>query len=147
MHTPTAAFMTRWLARKSPCGSVLYTVHGFHFYHGAPIRNWLFYYGAERIAVPWTDGLIVINREDFDNACRMGYQPGKNLFHVHGVGVPLEEFGPSDVVDPSIMEELGIQKDTIVVTCIAELNDNKNQAFLLDAWKKLATTNPKLIYC
>ena len=121
--------MTRWLARKSPCSSVLYTVHGFHFYHGAPIRNWLLYYTAERIAVPWTDGLIVINGEDFDNACRMGYQPGKNLFHVHGVGVPLEEFGPSDVVEPSIMEELGIQKDAIVVTCIAELNDNKNQVF------------------
>ena len=64
VHTPVAAFLGRWLARQTHQGAVLYTAHGFHFYRGAPLRNWLVYYTAEGLAARCTDGLIVINDED-----------------------------------------------------------------------------------
>lgn len=36
VHTPTAAFLGRYLAKRTGQGPVLYTAHGFHFYQGAP---------------------------------------------------------------------------------------------------------------
>ena len=44
-HTPVAGVCAR-LACKKPRKEgvrVFYTTHGFHFYRGAPLRNWLFY--------------------------------------------------------------------------------------------------------
>ncbi|OIQ58343.1 putative glycosyltransferase EpsD [Moorella thermoacetica] len=135
VHTPVASFLGRYLARVTGQGPVLYTAHGFHFYHGAPLRNWLLYYPAERLAARWTNGLIVMNREDYDSAVKMGFRPGENLFYVHGVGVDLKKFagGTGSI---NIQEKLGLGKNDIVVTCVAEFSPVKNHAFLLEAWSK-----------
>lgn len=135
VHTPVASFLGRYLARVTGQGPVLYTAHGFHFYWGASLRNWLLYYPAERLAARWTDGLIVMNREDYDSAVKMGFRPGKNLFYVHGVGVDLKKFagGTGSI---NIRERLGLGKNDIVVTCVAEFSTVKNHAFLLEAWSR-----------
>nr|WP_240610882.1 glycosyltransferase family 4 protein [Ammonifex thiophilus] len=149
VHTPVAAFLGRYLAKVTGQGSVLYTAHGFHFYQGAPLRNWLIYCTAERLAARWTDGLIVINREDFDIARRiLGFKSGKNLFYVPGVGVELDRFGPSgSPPEKGIRSELGLAPEDIVVTCVAEMSRDKNHGLLLAAWKELASrhTNCHLI--
>lgn len=135
VHTPVASFLGRYLARITGQGPVLYTAHGFHFYQGAPLRNWLLYYPAERLAARWTDGLIVMNREDYKNAVKMGFRPGENLFYVHGVGVDLKKFagGTGGI---NIREKLGIRQKDIVITCVAEFSAVKNHAFLLNAWSR-----------
>jgi len=138
VHTPVAAFLGRYLAKATCQGPVLYTVHGFHFYRGAPWRNWLIYYTAERVASKWTDGLIVMNSEDYETAQHLGFKPGQDLFYVHGVGVNLEEFGTRNNVGTSIRAELGIEPNDVVITCVAEFNDNKNHRFLLDGWSRFA---------
>ncbi|HOB90845.1 MAG TPA: glycosyltransferase family 4 protein [Bacillota bacterium] len=135
VHTPVASFLGRLLARATHQGKTLYTAHGFHFYEGAPLRNWLVYYTAERLAARWTDGLIVMNTEDLENAQRMGFELGKNLFYVHGVGVDLDRYAASSIHENSVRVELGIPTNDLVVTCVAELNRNKNQDYLLDAWR------------
>ncbi|WP_406678054.1 glycosyltransferase family 4 protein [Moorella sp. ACPs] len=137
VHTPVAAFLGRYLAKVTDQGAVLYTAHGFHFYKGAPLRNWLIYYNAERLAARWTDGLIVMNGEDFENARRMGFEPDKNLFYVHGVGVDLSRYAPPSFSGGYIRAKLGLSSSDVVVTCIAEMNPNKNHILLLRAWKKL----------
>ncbi|GAF26381.1 glycosyltransferase [Moorella thermoacetica Y72] len=136
VHTPVASFLGRYLARATGQGPVLYTAHGFHFFHGAPLRNWLLYYPAERLAARWTDGLIVMNREDYDSAIKMGFRPGENLFYVHGVGVDVDKFN-SIVSSRSLRDKLGLKADDIVITCIAELIPRKNHLFLLKAWSRL----------
>ncbi|OIQ60441.1 glycosyltransferase family 4 protein [Neomoorella thermoacetica] len=138
VHTPVAAFLGRYLAKVTGQGPVLYTAHGFHFYKGAPLRNWLIYYNAERLAARWTDGLIVMNGEDFENARRMGFEPDKNLFYVHGVGVDLSRYARPSFPGGYIRAKLGLSSSDVVVTCIAEMNPNKNHILLLRAWKKLA---------
>ncbi len=139
VHTPVAAFLGRLLAKSTHQGPVLYTAHGFHFYKGAPRRNWLIYYTAEQIASRWTDGLIVINSEDFENAQKLGFKAGENLFYVHGVGVDLSKYANPPVSENSIRASLGIDQEDVIITCVAELNQNKNQDFLLDAWGDLAS--------
>ena len=65
-HTPIAAMCTRLACRKLRKNGlkVFYTAHGFHFYKGAPLKNWLLYYPIECLCAHWTDTLITINRED-----------------------------------------------------------------------------------
>ena len=138
VHTPVAAFLGRYLAKTTGQGPVLYTAHGFHFYKGASRRNWLLYYNAERLAARWTDGLIVMNGEDYENARRLGFRPGENLFYVHGVGVNLQQYSAPPLDGSSARAALGIGPDDVVVTCVAELNENKNHVFLLDAWREFS---------
>lgn len=138
VHTPVAAFLGRYLAKATGQGPVLYTAHGFHFYKGAPLRNWLIYYTAERLAARWTDGLIVMNGEDFDNARRLGFEPDKNLFYVHGVGVDLTHYSPLASPKEYIRLELSLSPTGVVVTCAAEMIPRKNHMLLLNAWKILS---------
>jgi len=140
VHTPVAAFLGRYLAKTTNQGTVLYTAHGFHFYQGAPRRNWLIYYTAERIASRWTDGLIIMNGEDFENAQKLGFKSGENLFYVHGVGVDLKQYAKNNFQDEnSIRKELGISENDVVITCVAELIERKNHGFLLNGWQKLTS--------
>jgi glycosyltransferase involved in cell wall biosynthesis len=135
MHTPVAAFMGRYLCRSISRGPVLYTVHGFHFYRGAPLINWLVYYAAERIAARWTDGLIVMNGEDLASARKLGFVEGENLFCVHGVGVDLALYAGGE--GESVRAEFGLEAGEVMVSCVAELTASKDHHFLLRAWQKL----------
>lgn len=143
VHTPMAAWLGRLATKRTKQGPVLYTAHGFHFYKGAPLPYWLFYYPAERIAAHWTDGLIVMNSEDLERAKRMGFVEGKNLFYVHGVGVDLERFSSSPIDGDSIRKELGLDDKDVAVTCVAEFTSTKNHAFLLAAWRRVVREEPR----
>lgn len=44
---------------------VIYTAHGFHFYKGAPKKNWIIFYQIEKVFSYVTDVLITINKEDY----------------------------------------------------------------------------------
>jgi len=134
VHTPMAAWLGRLAAKRARQGPVLYTAHGFHFYRGAPWPYWLFYYPAERLAARWTDGLIVMNKEDLERAKRMGFKEGENLFYVHGVGVDLARFSPDKSKADRVRRDLKIDQEEAVVTYVAELTPTKNHLMLLQAW-------------
>ncbi|OZM56638.1 glycosyltransferase family 1 protein [Lottiidibacillus patelloidae] len=137
VHTPIASFIVRYIAKKYNQGPVLYTAHGFHFYKGSPLLNWLLYYPAERIAKRWTDALIVINTEDFNRGIKMGFIANKNLFKTNGVGVDLKVFTKGDDRKSNFRREINIPDPSIVITCVAEFTKNKNQQLLLKAWPTL----------
>lgn len=70
-HTPMGGVLGRLAARKLRRQGkikVIYTAHGFHFYTGAPLVNWLLYYPMERWLARWTDVIITINEEDYQRA-------------------------------------------------------------------------------
>lgn len=138
VHTPMAAWLGRLAAKRTGQGPVLYTAHGFHFYKGAPWPYWVFYYPAERLAKRWTDGLIVMNKEDFEQAKWMKFREGENLFYVHGVGVDLKRFAPENTDENRVRRELGIRPIDTVITYVAEFNSTKNHLWLLKVWSHLA---------
>ena len=49
---------------------VYYTAHGFHFYKGAPKKNWIIFYPIEKFFSRLTDKLITITQEDYELARR-----------------------------------------------------------------------------
>jgi len=135
-HTPVASFLGRVAAKLAGVSAVLYTAHGFHFFDGAPRKNWMLYYTAEKIVAKWTDALLVMNQEDFENGKKLGFIPGESLFFVHGVGVDIKRYSQAQG-GKDIRAELGIHNDAVVITCVAEFNENKNHDFLMKAWTEI----------
>ncbi|MDR7073373.1 glycosyltransferase family 4 protein [Fictibacillus barbaricus] len=134
-HTPMGGVLTRLAARKArkKGAKVIYTAHGFHFYKGAPIPNWLIYYPVERVLSSITDCLITINCEDY-NLSRKHKFSAKQIKHVHGVGVDTNGFKPiSKEQKLSLREEFGYSKNDFLLFYAAEFNKNKNQQLLIHA--------------
>ncbi|HOL13814.1 MAG TPA: glycosyltransferase, partial [Bacillota bacterium] len=143
VHTPVAAFVTRLACQRTKTHPVLYTAHGFHFYKGAPFKNWLLYYNMEKLAAHWTDGLITINEEDYEVAKRFRLRKDGKLFYVPGVGVDVEAIQQrAAAADRSAKRrELGIDYKSIVMITVGELNANKNHSQVLRALSKLRRTH------
>lgn len=130
-HTPMGAALTRLAAQRTrERGTmVFYTAHGFHFYRGAPLVNWLLYYPVERWLARYTDVLITINKEDYERAQR--FRAGK-VCYVPGVGIDLTRFQPDD----GRMEkrrELGLGTEDFVLLSVGELIPRKNHEVVLRA--------------
>jgi Glycosyltransferase len=128
-HTPMGGCLARLAARKERC-KVIYTAHGFHFFKGAPLFNWLVYYPVEKYLIKYTHALVTINLEDFARAKSLSHQ--SNVFLINGVGVDLNKFHMHSEQDrKAIRHELGYSDTDFIITCVAEINKNKNQFFLL----------------
>ena len=146
-HTPMGSVLTRLAAvnsRKSGT-RVVYTAHGFHFYKGAPKKNWLIYYPVEKILSRVTDDLITINKEDYDFASRK--LKAKNTYFINGVGVNRDRFkrSMSDTEKLRLRKELGIDENDIVLIYVAEISKRKNQEMLIKVMEELHDENIKLL--
>lgn len=145
-HTPNASAIVRLACRKLRKRGmrVFYTAHGFHFYTGAPLKNWLIYYPVERFLSRWTDTLITINAEDFERAKRSFH--AKQTAYVPGVGMDAGRFGGHNTREEK-RRELGIPLDAGVLLTVGELNANKNQAAVIRAMAKLAGPSLHYVLC
>ena len=132
-HTPVAAICTRLACRKARKNGtkVFYTAHGFHFYKGAPLKNWLMYYPVEKFCAYFTDVLITINKEDYALAKKK--MKAKRVEYVPGVGIDLMKFGQSTVDESAKRKELGVPKDATLLLSVGELNENKNHETVIRA--------------
>lgn len=146
-HTPVAAMLTRLAARKARKKGtrVIYTAHGFHFFKGAPIENWLIYFPVEWLCSFFTDTLITINTEDFEFAKK--HLHAKRTEYVHGVGIDTDKFKNIEVDREKKREDLGIPKDSFAVLSVGELNDNKNHETVLRAIAKLDRKDIVYVIC
>lgn len=137
-HTPVAATCTRLACRKlrkKQGVKVFYTAHGFHFYKGAPLKNWMIYYPVEKLCARYTDKLITINQEDYELAKRK--MKAKEVLYVPGVGVDLTRFQNVSVDKMAKRLELGISSEAIILLSVGELNENKNHQVIIRAMAQL----------
>lgn len=132
-HTPIAAMCTRIACRTARKNGtkVFYTAHGFHFYKGAPLKNWLLYYPVEKICSYFTDVLITINKEDYTLA--QAKMKAKRIEYVPGVGIDLEKFGKITIDKSLKCQELGIPENMKLLLSVGELNENKNHETVIRA--------------
>jgi glycosyltransferase EpsD len=137
-HTPIPAALTRLAARRwrKGGGKVLYTAHGFHFYSGGPLFNWLTYYPAEMLLSRLTDGIVTINNEDYGYTKRKSFWSKSYL--IPGIGVQDSKFGilTSDE-RAELRESLGYSTDDLLVLYIAEFIPRKNHQLLLSAFEEV----------
>lgn len=146
-HTPVAGVLTRLAARNNKNTTVIYTAHGFHFFKGAPLLNWLIYYPVERFCARYTDKLITINKEDYGRAKQFKLRKNGKLYYVPGVGIDLDEIENIKVDIKKKKAELGIQENTPVLLSVGELNKNKNHETVLQVLSKLKDKNFIYLIC
>lgn len=142
-HTPMGAVITRLAAKsaRKKGTKVIYTAHGFHFFKGASIKNWMFFYPVEKYLSKYTDCLITINSEDCELAHEKKFRAGK-IYKVHGVGVELDRFKAVDADEKArLRAEYGYDGDTFIMIYPADLSVRKNQPMLFDALQKIAEKN------
>lgn len=133
-NTPMGGVVTRLAANKYRRNEtkVFYTAHGFHFYKGAPKKNWIIYYPIEKFLSRYTDKLITISKEDFITAKEKKFKT--KIEHIHGVGANTDKyFLPSNELIQDLRVQIGYSKEDFLCVCTGELNDNKNQISVLRA--------------
>ncbi len=147
-HTPIAAFVTRLACkglRKKMGLKVIYTAHGFHFFNGAPKKNWLIYYPIEWLSSFWTDLLITINREDFARVKKHFH--AKETTYVPGVGIDIDYFKSATANRTDKRKEIEVPNDAFMVLSVGEINENKNQKVIINAISKLNSPNIHYVLC
>ena len=134
VHTPVASIYGRLLKLIYPNIKTIYTAHGFHFYDGAPMLNWIIYYPIERVMANLTDMIITINDEDYERAKLFNI---KETYKINGVGVDLSKYSTDCANKIEVREKLNLNEDDFVIIMIAEVNKNKNHKQMIDAIKIL----------
>lgn len=144
-HEPVGGAMGR-LAGKSLGKKVMYFSHGFHFFKGAPIKHWLLYFTFEYILGYFTDFLITICKEDYDNSKKL---PIKKRYLIPGIGV---DFSKYDKLDQSLNRyllhnSLGIPTNSLTLISVGELIPRKNHIVILEALQILNDKSVHFIHC
>ena len=145
-HTPVGGVLTRLAAKDARKNGtkVIYTAHGFHFFMGAPIINWILFYPVEKFCARYTDVLITINQEDYKIAQRF---KANKVVYVPGVGVDTRKFSVLNVDKSKKRKELGILENEIALLSVGELSKRKNHEVVIKALAKLNNTNIVYIIC
>ena len=143
-HSPIGGVAGRVLGKLNKT-KVIYTAHGFHFYKGAPLKNWLIYYPVEWICSWMTDTLLVINREDYQIAKKKFH--AKETIYIPGVGIDIDKINSVQINREEKRKELGLKTDDIVLLSVGELNQNKNHEIVIRALKELNNSHIKYVVC
>lgn len=146
-NTPSGGIVGRICAAKAKIPRVIYMAHGFHFWKGAPLKNWLLYYPAERLLAHFTDRLITINREDYACAQRFHYKKGGRAEYVPGVGIDPKKFERDEEVRSDTRKSLGIKEGETVLLSVGEVNSNKNHKVVIEALAQLGRKDIRYVIC
>lgn len=141
-NTPIASTLCRKACHVTGTRCI-YTAHGFHFYDGAPLANWLLWYPIEKHMSRYTDVLITINHEDYERAKTKFH--AKKTVYIPGVGVDLSRFKPVKLTGEK-RRELGLGDDDFVMLNVGELSSRKNQTVAVEALA-LLPDNMHLVIC
>lgn len=136
-HNPVGGVLGRLAGRLSrKTMPVVYTAHGFHFYKGAPLKNWL-YYPVEMFLSWFTDCILTINEEDYRRAVKFGIKGGKKVTKLPGVGIDLKKYDTRPEKREDARRYLGVQREEICLMTSALLDKGKNYETVLKALAEL----------
>lgn len=137
-NTPVGGIVTRMAAKKTrkKGTKVIYIAHGFHFYNGAPKKNWLIYYPIEKHFAKKCDAVITINQEDYKLASK---KFKTNVSYIHGIGVDEERYSLQSLDKREKMREsMGVSDEAFVILVVGELLPNKNQIQAIKAVEEIS---------
>lgn len=146
VHTqsPIGGVITRLGAKKvrKDGTKVLYTAHGFHFFKGAPVINWLLYYPIERLLAKFTDVLITINQEDYNRAKK--FSAGQ-VCYVPGIGVDIEKFQTVENNREELRKKMKLDQEDFVWISVGQLSKRKNQITAIRAMGNIKEPHMKYL--
>ncbi len=147
-HSPIGGMICRLANRCSNRyrnSKVIYTAHGFHFFKGAPKRNWLLFYPVELACAYFTDILITINQEDYALAQKK-FKHTK-VVYVPGVGVDTKKFRSNLPKKNNLRQSLEIDNNDILLVSVGELSTRKNHEVVIRALAQIENNSLKYVIC
>lgn len=144
-HTPIASLCTRIACKNIKNIKVIYTAHGFHFFKGSPLQNWLIYYPIEKWLSKYTDVIITINEEDYNRAVKSF--KSKTVKYMPGIGLDTTKINQIEINKKMKRNQLGIPNDAFVILSVGELNKNKNHESILRAIASLDLPDIFYVIC
>lgn len=146
-NNPVGGVLGRLTSGRHRKPYVIYTAHGFHFYHGAPAKNWMIYYPAERFLAHRTNQLITINHEDKTLSERFRLRKHGSTTRIPGVGLDTQRFLPRIDMRAEYRKKIGLDEGCFVFLAVGELNNNKNHRTIIKAFSRIRKKNAKLLIC
>lgn len=159
-HSPIGGALARVAAHCAGI-PVIYTAHGFHFYKGASVKNWILYYPAEKLLSYWTNVLVTINQEDFRFA-RQHLRAGKTCY-IPGIGIDVKRFEKSAGMDQhrtyrrridkeqdgraAFYRKYHIPMNAVILLSVGELNKGKNHQLVIRALSELKRQDIYYLIC
>lgn len=130
-NTPSGGMVGRICAKLAKVPVIIYQAHGYHFWKGAPLKNWIFYYPIEKLLSYWTNIAITITREDEEMAKKRLH--AGLVEYVPGVGIDLTKYALPTADRMEKRESIGIPDNATLLISVGELNENKNQETVIRA--------------
>lgn len=152
VSTPIAAFVARYVLndfRRQGKPKVIYTAQGFHFYQGGSLSKNMIFRSLEQLAGPWTDHLVVVNREDEAAAKQYRIVPPKQIHLIPGTGINTARFNPEAISEAEVTrvrQELGLQQSTPLFLSVMEFIPRKRPWDVLNAFARLAHPDAHLAF-
>ena len=132
------------IAAKKYKMKILHTEHGFYYFKGSPLFNWIFY-PFDWLCSWFTDAIVTINKDD--TAFAEKYMKTKKVVYIPGVGIDTEYYLNTQIDVNEIRQQNGIPKDAFIVLSVGELNSNKNHSTILKAISTLREKNIYYVVC
>ena len=133
-HTPVGGVLGRLCGALCKNVKVIYTCHGYHFYKGGSFVNNSVYYLIEKIMARFTDIIILINREDYENTLKFKLKKDGKVYQIPGIGLDLDKFKPVSETDKlELRRSLSLDEKKTFILSVGEINENKNHQIVLKA--------------
>lgn len=136
-HTPTGQLVgvvaAECVRKRGWDGRLIITFHGLHYYKGSSALSKLLI-PTDKYITSHADYVFSVNREDLDFMRNHGYQLKQSSFCPPSVN--FEKYADAEAfraLRTETRQEFGLTDEYLVLTYVAELNENKNQTLLLDA--------------
>ena len=145
-HTPVGGVLGRLCVnRKKSKTKVIYTAHGFHFYKGAKLLNWILFYPIEKLLAHRADCIVTINSEDFERAKK---HFNSEIRKIDGAGVNLNRFHPvSEEEKIEIRKKNGFKENDFILIYCGQFMPDKNHIFLINKICGLKDKMPNIKVC
>lgn len=146
-NTPVGGVLGRLAGKKCKVKKIIYQAHGFHFYKGAPKKNWIVFYTIEKFLARYTDAIITMNSEDYAAANQFKLKNNGKVYNVHGVGIDLAEYDGIQRFREEKRRELGFYDDDILLISMGDLIVRKNYGVAIEAIAKCRDTKLHYLIC
>ncbi len=143
--TPIGSTLARIAAWRCGLKHVVYTAHGFLFFEGAPLINRTIYKLPEILLAHVTDALITINETDYRAAKHFSLRGGKEPYLIHGAGVKVGVKVDVDKIQKRLT--LGLSESDVVVVSAGDLNANKNNKVIIEAFSEIRNKKVHYLIC
>ena len=146
-NTPVGGLLGRLAGKKCKVKKIIYQAHGFHFYKGAPKKNWIVFYTIEKLLARYTDAIITMNNEDYETANQFRLKNNGKVYNVHGVGIDLLGYNGIQQFREEKRRELGFCDDDILLISMGDLIVRKNYRVAIEAIAKCKDTKLHYLIC